>query len=144
MAVEAWASVELSVDTPCKTVPQIGYSGGKGLTYFSVEDDLIFKNYWSWTPEIYDKLIVYDNRGMVVRTLPCPNMLTQPEIAEMQAAASAVSASNLTNAERRVLRRIGERLGRVDGRSLSSRQEGCSDWRDGEEIRQRVDPWTGK
>jgi hypothetical protein len=144
MAVKAWASVVLSVNTPCKTVPEIGSPSGKGLTYLSFEDNLVFNNYWPWTPEIYDKLIVYDSRGMVVKTLPCPNVLTQPEIAEMQATASAVSESNVTDAEKRVLSRIAERLSRVDGTSLSSFQDGCSDWQDGEDARQKVDPWNGK
>jgi hypothetical protein len=144
MAVKAWASVELSVDTPCKAVPEIGNPRGKGLSYLSFEDNLIFNNYWPWTPEIYDKLIVYDSRGMVVKTLPCPNVLTQPDIAEMQATASAASESNVTDAEKRVLSHIAQRLSRVDGRSLSSSQDGCSDWRDGEDAGQKVDPWTGK
>jgi hypothetical protein len=135
MAVEAWASVELSVDTPCKNVPEIGSPKGKDLTYLSFEDNIVFNNYWPWTSEIYDKLIVYDKRGMVLKTLPCPNVLTQLEIAEMRATVSAVSGSNITNAEKRVLSRIVERLSRVDGRSLSSFQDGCSDWHDGDDVR---------
>lgn len=144
IAEKDWASVNLLVDTPCKSIPEIGNSGGKGLTYFSADDFLVFENYFPWSAEIYDKLIVYDGRGMVVKTLPCPNQLAPPQIAELKATALAVSGNNLTNPERQVLSRIVERLSRVDGRSLASGQDGCSDWHDGEDDHRKVDLWSGK
>src|SRR5438045_2906171 len=141
LAVKDWASVQLLVDKPCETVPEGGFSGGKGLSYFSVEDHLIFNGYWPWSPEIYNKLVVYDDRGMFVRTLPCPNSLTQDEIAKMQATAVAAAATAVTKAEKQVITRISARLTRVERSALSARQEGCSDWHDGEDGRQQVDPW---
>lgn len=143
MAVENWASVQVFVDTPCETVGETGLSSGKAFTFLSFEDHLVFRNYWAWSPEIYDKLIVYDDQGMFVDALPCPNSLKQNEIAEMRATTLGALANRLTKAEKRVLSSIAERLTHVDGKALSSSQSGCSDWYDSEKARKQVDPWTG-
>lgn len=144
LAVKDWASVQLLVDKPCETVPEAGFSEVKGLSYFSIEDHLIFKGYWPWSPEIYDKLLVYDDRGMIVRTLPCPNSLTEDAIAKMQATAVAAAATAVTNAEKQVISRILKRLTRVERNALSAGQEGCSDWHDEEDSHREVDPWKQK
>lgn len=142
LAVEDWASVGLLVDKPCEVVPLGG--SGKGLSYFSVGDYLVFKGYWPWSPEIHDKLIVYDDRGMFVRTLPCPNSLSRAAIAKMKAVALAGAASASTAAEKRVIARILERLTHTERDALSVRQDGCSDWREGEDNRRKIDPWKPK
>lgn len=144
LAVKDWASVQLIVNKRCESNPTVGLAGAKGLTYFSIEDRLIFYGYWPWSPDIYDKLMVFDNRGMILRTLPCPNSLTPSAIAIMQVTAAAAAANAVTNAEKRVISRISERLSLMKGSALSSEQEGCSDWHDGKDSRQQVDPWKPK
>jgi hypothetical protein len=143
MAVEEWASVQVFVNRTCEVVNETGLSGGKGLTFLSFQDHLVFRNYWAWSPEIYDKLIVFDDQGMVRDVLPCPSSLTQTQIAELRATTLGALANRLTEAEKRVLSSIAERLTHVDGNALSSSQSGCSDWHDSEDARQQVDPWTG-
>ena len=144
MAVKDWASVDLLVDKQCDAVPDTGFSGGKGLSYFSVTDRLIFHGYWPWSAEIYGDLLVYDDRGMIERTLPCPNSLTKDAVSRMQATAGAAAATAVTNAEKQVISRILERLSRVRRNALSAEQGGCSDWRDGDDSGQEVDPWRGE
>ena len=141
LAVENWASVTLFADKSCETVPEIG-SGAKGLSYFSIEDKLVFKGYWPWSPEIYDRLVVYDERGMFVRTLPCPNSLPKAAIAEMKAVAVAGAATASTDAEKRIIKRIMERLTRTESDALSAQQDGCSDWREGQDSDRKADPWN--
>ena len=138
MAVKDWASVSLFVDKRCTEVPELELSGGKGLSYFSVEDRLVFEGYWPWSAETYDKLLVYDSHGMLARTLPCPNSLTQGAVAKLRTTAVAAAANSVTNAEKHVISRILEHLTRIERTALSAGQEGCSDGHDSE---QRVDPW---
>ncbi len=144
MAVKDWASVVLLVDKPCRGIREPGIPSGKGLRYLSFEDELVFKGYWPWSSEIYDKLLVFDHRGMYVGTRPCPNSLTQEQISQMRATAIAALGVAVASAERRVISRIVDRLGRVDGNALSSQQGGCSDWKDGDDTRHQVDSWSAR
>ena len=37
--------------------------GAPGLNYFTLEDRLVFQNYWSWTPAEYSDLLIFDSEG---------------------------------------------------------------------------------
>lgn len=144
VAVEDWASIQLSVGSPCEGKRQNGYQDAEGLTYFSVEDRIVFRGYWPWSSEIFNDLIEFDQAGNWVNTRPCPNFLSRAQISEMQKIAATAARNATTNGERRILLRSAERLRVVDGIILSSSQNGCTDepWAENMSITQeRVDPW---
>lgn len=144
MAVERWASVQLFVEEPCGRLNERAYSPGTGLTYFSVEDYLVFRGYWPWSADIFHKLIVFDRRGNWVHTLPCPYSLTREQIERLRGMAAASVANVSTHAEKRVVLRIAQRLAKLDGKSLSTSQVGCTDLQNSQDFRGQVDPWKAK
>ena len=119
LADENLASVQLSTNpNDCE--------GGKGLSYVTVEHGVTFRNYWSWTPEEYDKLIIFNNSGMVVGTRPCPHTLPKKEIETLRAVLAEALGQVITDAERRSLRRVDYLLTLTDGAALGSYQAGCT------------------
>lgn len=132
LANEKWASVQLLVDQSCGRVNRdSGYREGEGLSYTSFEDALVFHGYWPWSSEIHSRLYVYDDKGNVSHTLPCPRSLNEIQLNEMSTTATAALKGQLTKSERRVITRIVRRLSRVNGEALSVLQMGCSDWQEG-------------
>lgn len=143
LANEDWASVQLLVDQSCEELTSRvpGYTAGKGLSYTSFEDVLVFQGYWPWSPEIHSKLYVYDEKGNVSDMLPCPGSLNETQIIDMTNTATAALNNSLTTSERRLIRRIVNRLSKADGKSLSVLQSGCSDWQEGVEPFGAYNPW---
>ena len=143
MAMERWVSVQVLVDRKCSKGREEGYIDGKGLSYFSSEDNLVFRGYWPWTPEIYDRLIIYNKRGNIGNILPCPYVITPTQINAIQLVVKHALTGVNTDGEKRVLSRIKERLAMLADAELSSSQEGCSDEPKSNEGRGiRADPWT--
>lgn len=107
-------------------------------------DHLVFMGYWTWTPEEYFGLIEFDSEGMISRIRPCPHSLTPEQLNELRTLGGEALDAATTDAERRVLTRIGERLAATNGTALASGQQGCTDmppdWHQG--AIQRQDPWT--
>lgn len=142
--VQTSVSVQISVASPCPPDPWRGNVDGKALFYASFSDHLVFHGYWPWTSEIYSRQFVYDEKGRLVRVLPCPNSLTPTQLSEMRLVVRRALLARGSNRERRVLARIAERLAATNGTALSSGQLGCTDEPLGE-VRPRqqspVDPW---
>ena len=142
LANEEWVSVHLLVDKSCESISRnTGFSDDKGLSYTSFEDALIFQGYWPWSPEIHSQLYVYDEKGNVSHTLPCPGSLNETQLKDMRNTATAALNSSLTTSERRVIRRIVTRLSSFNGKPLSVLQSGCSDWQEGVEHYGTYNPW---
>ena len=134
MAKADWAAVELSVDRrQCED--------GPGLAYDTIEDYLLFRNYWPWPLD--QPFVTFDSHGMVKDFLPCPHALTEKQIGAMRAVAHEALASAATEPERRTLGRIDERLAATRGAALASRQSGCADLSlSGADEPAHVDRWT--
>ncbi len=127
MATETYADVQLVLGSRCEGPREQRRIDGRGVSYFSVEDFLVFHGYWSWTEDEYFHLIEYDSRGMTSRILPCPHSLSPEQLNELHALAQEALGTATTEAERRVLTRIIERLAATNGAALASGQEGCTD-----------------
>ncbi|WP_108810269.1 hypothetical protein [Sphingorhabdus sp. Alg231-15] len=125
MANEDWVSVRVLVDSQCKGSNAADSDKSRGLEYSSTFDEMLFHGYWPWTADLFDDLIVFDDKGSWVETLPCPNSLSQQQIKEMQAVVKDALGNTKTNGEKRVLNRISERLAVTDGSKLASSQFGC-------------------
>lgn len=146
MAKDSWATVQLIVESECEGRRDLGYLEGRGVSYSSVSDFLVFKDYWPWTQHEYHNLIVYDSEGMTSEIRPCPHVLPPEQISALRVLAQEALAEATTDAERRVLARVDERLAATDGAALASGQEGCTDLppdRYGASSqREEQDPWT--
>lgn len=129
MAKEAWASVQIFVETegPCPRKDSYLALKGKGLSFDSFSDHLTFLGYWPWSTSVFTDLIVFDDKGMWVETLPCPYTLSSAEIGTMKIAAKQALKTAKTAGEEKMLTRINERLAVMDGTALSSSQGGCTD-----------------
>jgi hypothetical protein len=116
------------------------------VSYSSVSDFLVFKDYWTWTQDEYGNLMVFDSEGMISEIRPCPHMLPTEQISALRVLAQEALAEATTDAERRVLARVDERLAATDGAALASGQEGCTDlppdWYRASSHREEQDPWT--
>jgi hypothetical protein len=143
MATERWADVRLLVESRCEELEE-RFLEGRGVTYFSPADHLIFRGYWSWTSEDYLDLMEFDSEGMISRIRACPHSLTSEQLNELRSLVRETLSGATTDAERRVLNRISERLAATNGNALSSGQQGCTDlppdWYRGSYPEQ--DPWT--
>jgi|GEM_PF-5275731 len=145
MAKDSWASLQLIVDSPCLGDRQTGYLDGKGLTYFSVEDILVFKDYWPWSSEIYNDLFVFDEAKMEKVVLPCPYVLSSDQIEAIRLVAVEALQSAKTDGERRMLTRVRERLAVMTGDALEPSQGVCADRPRGRDENGRMittDPWA--
>ncbi len=127
-ANERWAGVTLLVGSRCERQRQSGLLEGRGLTHLSFEDSLEFQGYWPWSSELYSKLLVFDEKGMIKTVLPCPYTLTAGQIGDMRTVATEAYAKAETDAERRVLARVRQRLAALTGVGLASGQSGCTDF----------------
>lgn len=106
-ATSDWASVHLSADSA-------NCVAGRGVTFFTGSDALIFENYWP-------------NPGHSGGN-PCPHQLSATQIAELGPLTEEALAASVTAAERRILHRVKQRLGNVDGAALMTDVLGwCSD-----------------
>jgi hypothetical protein len=144
MAKDRWAAVQLIVESRCEGDRNEGRLDGRGASYFSVEDHLVFIGYWPWTQEDHFNLIVFDNEGMISDVLPCPHVLPPEQIGDLQLVAQEALAEATTDAERRMLVRVAERLAATNGAELASGQSGCTDLPPDrhETPLERQDPWT--
>jgi hypothetical protein len=114
MAKEGYASVDLLVDSRCEGRRELGYLDGPGINYFSSSDEIVFRDYWP--------------RGEMVGGNPCAHQISEAQIAALRRVASEALAEAKTDGERRVLRRIDERLSVVKGDALMTYHGGwCSD-----------------
>jgi len=139
-AKDTYASVQFSIDpTNCED--------GPGLWYFTVQDFLVFQNYWPWSSSDYTALISYDSEGMTESIARCPYTLSSEQIASMRIVAGEALAVAATDAERRTVERVIERLASTDGGALASNQSGCTDlpenwYNDASRVRQ--DTWRNR
>lgn len=143
MAKEAWANFQLLTDLQCEEWEPTRI-GGRGVIYPSVADHLIFLGYWSWSQGEYFDLIEFDNEGAISEIRPCPHALSQLEIDAMHTLVREALDGATTDAEKRVLARVDERLAATDGAALASGQMGCTDLRPNWHriALPRADPWT--
>ena len=144
MTTDRWADVQLIVDSRCEGRREEGYLDGRGVGYFSSSDFLTFRGYWPWTQDEYFDLIEFDSEGMISHIRPCPHSLSPEQLAELRALVQEALEAATTDAERRMLNRVVERLAATNGAALASGQGGCtdlpSDWYQGAHPRQN--PWT--
>ncbi len=139
-AKDSYASVLISTDpTNCED--------GPGLYYFTVQDFLVFRNYWPWSSDDYAALISYGSEGMIESIAPCPHTLSFDQISLMRVVAHEALAAASTDAERRTVERVIERLGSTDG-GLASNQSGCTDlpenWWRADHSGVRQDTWRNR
>lgn len=131
-AKERYASVLLLVDSRCEGKRVLSYAPSSGISYLTFADEVVFLRYW---PE-----------GESYGGNPCPHSISEAQIAELRSLTSDALERATTEAQRRVLRRIDERLSVVNGGALMSTHGGwCSDltqqdWDPGPE-RARADAW---
>jgi hypothetical protein len=140
MAKERWAEVLLVVDVKCDESRDELYLEGRGLTYLTFTDQLVFQGYWPWSSQDFHDVMEFDSKGMISNIRPCPHMLTFEQLQAMRVVAQEALAEATTDAERRVMARIDELLAATDGAALSSAQLGCTNLpgvRTGEQ-----DPWA--
>jgi hypothetical protein len=146
MATEQWADVQLIVDSRCEGRPEEGYLDGRGLSYFSSSDFLEFHGYWPWTQEEYFDLIEFDSEGMTSNIRPCPHSLLPDQMDELRVLAREALGSATSDAERRMMARVVERLAVANGAALASGQAACTDlppdWFRG--MHPKQDPWTSR
>jgi hypothetical protein len=144
IATENWADVQLVAGSRCDVQGEETRLDGQGISYLSVSDFLIFHGYWPWTEDEYSHLIEYDSRGMTSRILPCPHSLSAEQLSELRALSRDALGAATTDAERRVMARVSERLAATNGMTLASGQEGCTDLPPDWYRRSfpRHDPWT--
>ena len=94
--------------------------------------------------ELSHSLLVFDDEGNWVETLPCPYQLNEGQLAEMRAVIAEARQQTLSSGETHVLARIAERLADTNGTALGSSQHGCNHepsdpaWR---KLANRPDPW---
>lgn len=127
MAKESWASVQLVVDTQCGDEHPTQFLEGRGVSYLSFEDHLVFHGYWPWTPEDHSKRMLFDSRGMSTGMLPCGHSLSASQLSELRIFARKAYNETRTAEEKRVLARVIERLAVVGNKPLRSGQGGCTD-----------------
>lgn len=146
MASDDYASVQLLVGSRCEGKRQTGYLRGRGLTHLSFEPHLTFRGYWPWSDADHTAQIVFDEKGMISSVRPCPYSLSEDQIAAMRLVADEAQAEAQTDAEKRVLKHVTERLSTLKGDRLASGQAGCTDFgpADRGSGRQRPDAWTGR
>ena len=145
MATDGWADVQIAIDSQCEGEREGNYLVGRGVVYSSVSDHLVFRGYWPWTPGEYSSRIVYDSQGMTSNILPCPHALSAEQINELRIVAQEALSHATTDAEERVLSRVGQRLAETTGGALASAQEGCTDQSLDYNVRSypsRYDPWN--
>lgn len=146
MAKDRWADVQLVLDSRCEGQRGDGYLDGRGISYFSSSDFLVFHGFWPWTQEEYFDLIEYDSEGMTSHIRPCPHSLAREQLDQLRALAQAALDAATTDGERRMLTRVGERLAATDGTALASGQGGCTDlppdWYRGAHPKQN--PWRDR
>jgi hypothetical protein len=144
LATEERVSAKVLVGLPCQKMSAQEHVEGKGFSYSSVSDELMFNGYWPWTKEISNELEVYDERGMFVERLPCPYTLNQDQINEMRLVVNEAARQVETGGTQTVLARITVRIDQIDGYKLSSSAYGCTDkpsaGKDGVGDR-KIDPW---
>jgi hypothetical protein len=146
MAKDRWANVQLILDSPCEGDREEGFLEGRGISYFSSSDFLVFHGFWRWSQEEYFDLIEFDSEGMTSNIRPCPHSLLPEQLDELRVLAQEALEATTTDGERRMISRVVERLSVVNGAALASGQGGCTDlppdWFRGE--RPRQDPWTSR
>jgi hypothetical protein len=120
MAVGSWADVFVSADgSRCRD--------GPGAAYFSSGDSLDFRGYWQ-----------KPNQG---GGQPCPETLTPAQIEQLRQVTRRAVAASVTAPEKAILRRIDERLARVDGQALTTDASGwCNDLKPEDYSRPRPRP----
>lgn len=125
MATESYAFVVLYAD-PNRC------GGGPEVDYLSGADELVFRNFWP--------------QGEMLGGNPCPHALSESDIASLRSVAQDALAHAVTEGEKRVLRRVDQRLSNTNGAALMTYHEGwCSDitqeqWRGAAPI-SREDVW---
>lgn len=127
MANDRWADVQLLVDSHCESTRQTTQPTGRGVSYFSASDHLTFHGYWPWSGDLYSKLTVFDENGMISDIRPCPYALSAKQIEAMLTVAQEAHTAAQTDAERRVLARLRQRITSLSGATLASGQGGCTD-----------------
>ena len=127
MAEESYATVQLLVNGRCDGKPWIDRRAGRGLSYLSFEDRLIFQGYWPWTEDDHVERMVFDRRGTLKSVRPCGYSLSATQISGVNIVAHEAYNQAQTDAEKRVLARVMQRLAVVGNKALASGQEGCKD-----------------
>lgn len=143
--MEEWVRVRVFIDLSCDAVREVSYSAPQGFDYSSTEDVIVLYGYWPWDADIYYDRIVFDEEGMIVETLPCPETLSAKDANTLKASVKKLLDQDLTPRERRVVARIDQRFSVFDPNALSSSQFGCSDRSDDPAKKAALDdvnPWA--
>lgn len=128
-AVTAWYKVRLSVDpVNCREGPGLSYQAWADGPYQSYGglDQIVFLNYWPWTPEDERNGMIFDSNGMWVGVRPCPHTLSPEQISALRVVAQEARARARNESEARTLDDIDQRLAATDGAALKSGQDGCT------------------
>jgi hypothetical protein len=124
MAKDKWASVLVLLDSHCDEDFAALLGKATGVQYSTTFDEMIFVGYWPRVREPGGR--------------PCPQSISNEGIAELRTLSARAVTGAKTEGERRVLRRIDERLARVNGANLQTHRSG---WCDDSPQRTRVETW---
>lgn len=70
VATDRWANVQLVANARCERRRDEGYLDGRGVSYFSSSNYLIFRGYWPWSTSEFSRQIEFDDRGMISTSAP--------------------------------------------------------------------------
>lgn len=147
MANERWASIRVLVETECGQRGGEEYRNAKGLRYSSTTDESTFSGYWAWPRGTSFDYYVYDDEGNWIRTEPCPDSLTERQVARIGEVVESAKSLSKTEEELAMLDRVGVRLTMMNRASLSISQFGCSDRPTDSRLRSElgeVDAWISR
>ena len=127
MAKENWATVDLRVEAKCNEEVGALASKGRGVSYSTPNDYLIFQGYWPWSIDDYDQQIISDSKSEVKAVRSCGYQPSAKQLMDLRIVGQEALDRAQTHGERRVLARIKERLANIGIGPLSISQEGCID-----------------
>jgi hypothetical protein len=141
-ATDRWAIVQIVIDSRCDGRRDLGYLAGRGVAYSSFSDRLVFRGFWPWTRDDYFNSFAVDSDGVIRDRRLCPQTLSPEQIEALRVVTQEVLARSKSDAERRLLARVDDRLAATNGEALSVAEEGCTDSSlDGEASIQMQDLW---
>ncbi len=127
MAKENWADVELLVEGECIETVEARAPKGRGVSYFTPSDYLIFRGYWPWSVDSYFDQVIADSENDLKVVRPCGHELSPEQLAALRIVGQEALDRAQTPREKRVLARVNERLANIGSGPLSISQEGCID-----------------
>ncbi len=127
IAKEKWAYVELLVEAKCNGEIGPNASKGRGVSYSTPNDYLIFQGYWPWSANEYFDRIIADSEDNLNAVRSCGYQLSAKQLMDLRIVGQKAFDQAQTPGERRVLARIKERLANIGSGPLSISQVGCVD-----------------